>query len=302
MSYSTPMRFAEALIPFANEFTLPDGTRLACLDSAGDCAGDPVLLVHGLQDEADTWRHIFTPLTRMRRIVAPDLPGFGRSDKARRRYDMQLFTGSILALLDALHIERAHLVGSSLGAMICEFIALHHPQRAASLTLIDGTLIITRPPPTPPGAILRMLFADYFDRRFFNALRRAPDDAYATLQPYYANLSGLPAADRQFLFQRVNERVWDEGQRRAALSVRATLTPFLLRNGARMRAIAARSTVPTTIIWGARDHILSSANGRTRADLQHTARYVEINDAGHLPHQENPGAVLDALSHQIDRS
>jgi pimeloyl-ACP methyl ester carboxylesterase len=296
MTFTETMRFSEVLAPFAQSRTLVNGLRVSYVDSAPESKATTTLLVHGLQDEADTWRHIVVPLSHSHRVVALDLPGFGRSDKPRRSYDLPFFAETVLALLDSLHIERAHLVGSSLGAMICEYIADQFPSRAHSLTLIDGTLVIHKPPPTPPGAILRMLFADYFDRKFFAELRNAPNDAYASLRPYYADLDAMPAADRDFLYQRVNERVWDERQRKAALSTRSALTPFLLRNTYRLRAAAARLTLPTTVIWGTLDAILSPVNGSARAALQPGARLVEIPEAGHLPHQERPQKVLEVLT------
>ncbi|MCX6019542.1 MAG: alpha/beta fold hydrolase [Chloroflexi bacterium] len=295
MNYTDPMRFADALAPFAHSVTISNGTHVTYADSAPASHMETVLLVHGLQDEADTWRSVFTPLARSHRVVAPDLPGFGRSNKPHRRYDIGFFADSLLALLDTLQIERAHLVGNSLGAMICEYLALTQPARAHSLTLVDGTLIISAPPPTTPGALLRSIFADWFDRRFFAQLRRSPDAAFATLHPYYAALDALPAAERAFLYQRVNERVWDEQQRLAALSTRNSLTTFVLRNTNRMRALATKSTVPTTVIWGASDRLLPRANGVARAALQPGARFFEITNAGHLPHQEQPEAFLQAL-------
>ena len=297
MSYHGPMTFAPTLAPHARTLRLPNGLTIACAD-AGRENSSAVLLVHGLQDEADTWRHAIEPLAQHHRVVAVDLPGFGRSDKPKRRYTMRFFADTLLAVLDALHIASAHFVGNSLGAMICDWVAMRHPERVARLTLVDGTAVITQPPPTPRPSLSQMLFPDRADRRFFAALRRAPDDAYATLTPYYADLAALPEPDRTFLYRRVNERVWDEAQRTAALSTRSALLPFLLWNGRRLRSGAAALRTPTTVIWGAHDHILNPINGRARAALQAGARYIEIAGCGHLPQQERPAefvrAVLDA--------
>lgn len=295
MTYSGPMQFAPSLACAARRLRLPSGLTLAFLD-AGAADAPAMLLVHGLQDEADTWRHVVQPLAQSHRVVAVDLPGFGRSDKPRRRYDVPFFAATLLALLDALHIEKTHLAGNSLGAMICDWIAMRRPERVTRLTLIDGAGVITHPPSAPRPSLAQMLFPDRADRRFFEALRRAPEDAYATLRPYYANLAALPEDDRRFLFQRVNERVWDEAQRVAALSTRSALLPFLLWNRSRLRAGAAAMRLPTMVVWGARDHILSPENGKARAALQPGARYVEIADCGHLPQQERPTELVKALT------
>jgi len=295
MNYSGPMQFAPTLAHAARRLRLPSGLTLAYLD-AGAADASAVLLVHGMQDEADTWRHVVQPLAQTHRVVAVDLPGFGRSDKPHRRYDVPFFAATLLALLDALHIERAHLVGNSLGAMICDWIAMRRPERVTRLTLVDGTAVITQPPPTPRPTLAHLLFPDRADRRYFEALRHAPEDAYATLTPYYANLAALPEEDRRFLFQRVNERVWDEAQRVAALSTRSALLPFLMWNRSRLRADAAAMRVPTMVIWGTQDRILPAENGRARAALQPGARYLQIGGCGHLPQQERPTELVQALT------
>lgn len=289
------MRFSPQLAEHAGAITLSDATRIAYADSAPSSRSDPIVLVHGLQDEADTWRHVFQPLARQRRVLAPDLPGFGRSDKGARRYGIEYFAGAVLRWLDALDIARASFVGNSMGAMICEHIALTHPGRVRDLTLVDGTLAITRQPAGPRGALLRRLFAGWLDKRYFAKLRQSPQAAYDTLRAYYGQLDALPQEDRDFLFQRVNERVWDEGQRLAALSVQLSFVPFFVRNMGAIKRGVPLLGMPTTVIWGGKDVVFPLENGPARAAMQVGARYVEIADAGHLPHQERPHAFLEAL-------
>ncbi len=290
------MRFVPQLAEYAGALTLSDATRIAYVDSAPSSQADPIVLVHGLQDEADSWRHVFGPLARRQRVLALDLPGFGRSEKRTRRYTLDYFAGTVLRWLDALDITRASFVGNSMGAMICEQIALTQPARVRDLTLVDGTLAITRQPAGPRGALLRRLFAKWLDKRYFAKLRRSPQAAYDTLHSYYSNLDALPQNDRNFLFQRVNERVWDEGQRLAALSVQMNFVPFFMRNMSAIKRGVPKLGMPTTVIWGSNDGVFPIENGLARAGMQTGARYVEIAGAGHLPHQERPETFLEALS------
>jgi pimeloyl-ACP methyl ester carboxylesterase len=145
---------------------------------------------------------------------------------------------------------------------------------------------------------LQLLLLPISDRRYFEALRRAPQAAYDSLRPYYADLDALLQADRDFLYQRVNARVWDEPQRLAALSIRMRLPWFLAFSARRLVQRIPSIPAPTLVIWGEQDRILPIGNGVIRAALQPGARFVCVPGAGHLPHQEHPAAVLAALLEQ----
>jgi pimeloyl-ACP methyl ester carboxylesterase len=271
-----------------------DGLRLHYYDT-GPHAAVPVVLIHGLGDEADTWRHIFPALARWRRVIALDLPGFGRSEKPRRAYTLAFFARTIGELLDALGIRRAVLVGHSMGAAVAQRLALAQPDCAEQLVLIGGGL------PTEarrPPAQLWLFLAPGLGEILYTSLRRSQAEAYATLRPYYSNLEALPQADQAFLRERVWARVWSAGQRRAFLSALRWLAIDQATRADAFRARLAHSRVPTTILWGEQDLIVPQAAGAGLAALLPDARLQVIAGSGHLPHQEQPDQVLDAL-HKI---
>jgi pimeloyl-ACP methyl ester carboxylesterase len=255
----------------------------------------PMLLIHGLQDEADTWRHVFEPLSLSHRVIALDLPGFGRSDKRKRDFGVLFYVDVVTTFLDALKIDRVALVGNSLGAIICETIALTQPKRVTSVVMEAGTIKITERPKSARTNPLDLLLAKTRDKKYFEALRQDPQAAYDSLRPYYANLDAMPQADRDFLFRRVNERVWDESQRLAALAVQFSFLPFYISRAPKLAALIPSSKVPTMIIWGEQDNILPIGNGIARKALQPSAQFVSIPNTGHLPHQETPSAFLEAV-------
>ncbi len=289
------MQLAAPLAPHAKTITLSDGMRIVLADSA-EPHKPALVLIHGLQDEADSWQRVFEPLTRTHRVVALDLPGFGRSDKSRRAYTIGLFAKTVLAVMTQLGIDRAALAGNSLGGMIAEHIALTQTPRVTALALLSGTLSITRHPPSNAGGIRQRLFANRIELQYFETLRRDPQAAYRTLKPYYRDLAGLPQTQRDFLFQRVNERVWDEPQRRAAFSVRNNMLPFFALNALRIRREIAKLRVPTQVIWGADNVIFPTANGPARAALQPGAVFHALPECGHLPQQEQPERVVEILA------
>jgi pimeloyl-ACP methyl ester carboxylesterase len=251
-----------------------------------------MLLIHGLGDEADTWRHVITPLSADHRVVALDLPGFGRSDKPERPYTLSFFQDVVIELLDTLAVQRAILIGHSLGAVIAHSTALNHPERVERLVLLDGS-VVARSQKIDLATLLFLIPG--LGEWLYTRLRRDPQAAYRTLAPYYGRLDELPEADREFLFQRVNERVWSDGQRRAFFSTFRNLARWL---PGQQRDLAARLStlgIPTLVVWGEADRINSIENGRALTGLQPIARLAVVPGAGHNVHQENAEAVLKAI-------
>jgi pimeloyl-ACP methyl ester carboxylesterase len=284
-----PMAAPPSLAPLARELRGPS-LRLYYYE-AGDGPQLPLLLLHGLGDDADSWRRVLPALAARRRVLAPDLPGFGRSDKPRRAYTSAFFARVIAGMLDALGVERVALIGSSLGAGVAQRLALLQPGRVGQLVLIDGGLRTRATlPPRPLWPFLTPLLGE----RAYASLRASQDAAYATLAPYYASLEGLPAEDRAFL----RERVWDDGQRGAFLSALRCLSLERVLLAPVFRRRLARLAVPTALIWGDRDRIVDRAEGEALAALLPAAAFHLIGDCGHLPQQERPAQLL-ALLEQI---
>jgi pimeloyl-ACP methyl ester carboxylesterase len=89
--------------------------------------------------------------------------------------------------------------------------------------------------------------------------------------------------------------VWSDPQRDAYLSVLRQLPSWMLRNTAAMKAKLGQLTIPTLVMWGEQDHILPIDNAQAMVAAQPGARLVTIARAGHLPHQEQPRAFLQAM-------
>lgn len=292
--FTGPMRPAPALAPFGREADLPGGSRVFFYDSGG--SGPAVFLLHGLQDEADTWRHVFAPLAARYRVVAPDLPGFGRSDKRPRGYGAPYYADIAVALADYLRIDRFAVAGNSLGAVIAEVVTLTRPERVSAMAALDGSLRVVARPASNLNLIQQLFMLDHLDRAYFERLRAGPPEAcYDTLRPFYADLDALPEADRDFLFQRVNERVWDEPQRLAALAIQKGALPFFLKAGRRLAGRLPALKTPTLVVWGEQDRVFPLANARPRADAQPGAQLAILEGVGHLPQQERPERLLEAM-------
>jgi abhydrolase domain-containing protein 6 len=105
----------------------------------GKATGEPVVLVHGFGGDKDNWTLYAPYLTPQHRVICPDLPGFGESDRSvDRDYCVEAQARRLCEFLDALGIDRCHLAGNSMGGFIALQFALDFPGRLASLTLLDN--------------------------------------------------------------------------------------------------------------------------------------------------------------------
>jgi pimeloyl-ACP methyl ester carboxylesterase len=286
-----PMRIPTELASLAATVMLPRyGREVFCYD-AGPRDAPGVLLVHGLGDEADTWRRVIEPLSERYRVVAPDLPGFGRSPAARHARLSPPYLGAVLGeLLEHLRMRGVTLVGSSLGAALAQVVALSDPGLVSRLVLVDGGLLAMG---RPTSALLLMLVPGVGERRY-RSFAADLDAAYASLTPYYADLEALPAEERQFLRERVGERVTSESQMRAYFSSFRGFTTWMLARGRMAARKAAALDIPTTYIWGSEDHIIPLEAAKAAHAKHEGSTLIVIPGAGHLPHQETPKGFLEA--------
>lgn len=291
-NYLSPMQTWPGLEKYTRSVDLPTSGLRLFLYEAGSPESPVVLLLHGLGDEADTWRHLIEPLAANCRVIAPDLPGFARSDKPQIDYTIRFLCEIVLELLDTLAIPAATWIGHSLGAILSQTIALEHPERVDSLVLIDGTLLAR----AQKLSLQTLLFlVPGVGEWLYNRLRKNPQAAYNTLYPYYYDLDGLPQADRDFLFQRVNQRVWSDDQRRAYFSTLRNMASYATKAQKGLDDRLAQMKIPTLVVWGENDRLFPVENARGLAEIQPTARLVILPQAGHNLQQERPQEFIQAL-------
>jgi pimeloyl-ACP methyl ester carboxylesterase len=280
------------LTAFARTIASPiTGDTLFVYDSGTSTGATPVILIHGLGDEADSWRHIFPPIARNRRVIALDLPGFGRSG-IRRRATMKLHAKAVSALLR--ETGPAILVGSSMGGAIAELAAFQEHGMVKALVFIDGGL-------PSAGGSSRALLASLvpgIGERGYRAWRLDHEGAYGSLAPYYGDLTALPESDRAFLRERVIARVESESQLRAYFSSFRSFMAQAVFHAKTFRDRLAKLDIPLLVIWGELDRILPLPSREPLLAIRVNATSVTISGAGHLPHQEKPAevaAVIDSF-------
>lgn len=259
---------------------------------SGRSSKPTIMLIHGLGDEADTWRHVFEPLADLFRVIAVDLPGFGRSDKPDRDYTPKFMMDAILKLADHMDLSEIILMGSSMGAILAHSIALRNPERVQKLILVGGALLQNEPVRDKGLALMKIpLLGEWL----YTRLQNDPNAAYDSLRTVYFNLDQMPEPDREFLFYRVNQRVYDDGQKRAYLSALRHLYPWAKMSQSNLIDQLNQLTVPTLIIRGEHDPLMGLNAAEGLSNLQPNSELVNIQGAGHLPHQEKPTQFIEAV-------
>jgi pimeloyl-ACP methyl ester carboxylesterase len=281
-----------ALAPYARELELPETkVRLFLYDTGAEAReGLPLVLIHGLGDEADSWRSLIPLLAQDSRVVALDLPGFGRST-SRRRATFARHTEAVIGVLK--ETGRSILVGSSMGAAIAESVAFKVPEKVAGLVLLDGGLPAGGD--LSPSQMLRML-TPILGERIYRAFRKNHEAAYRSLEPYYADLGAMPDNEKAFLRNRVIDRVESEKQLRGYFSSLRSFVATAVVSGSSYGPKLAAFPGRVLIGWGERDLIMPLSAAEVLRKERFDADFVVFSGSGHLPHQEKPAAVADAIT------
>ena len=254
------------------------GVRLHVRDS-GPKDAPALLLIHGFGASLHTWEPWARTLARDHRVIRLDLPGSGLSEPdPTGDYTDARSEQLLLALLDQRGIERATLVGHSIGGRIAWTFAARHPERIDRLVLIapDGFASPGEPYGQAPDVPVSMQLMRHVLPR---ALLRT------SLEPAYAD----PAALTPELVTRYHDLMRAPGSRDALLArlqqtVRVDPRPLL-------RSIQA----PTLLIWGERDAMIPFANSADYLAALPRATLAALPGVGHLPHEEAPERSLAPL-------
>ena len=256
--------------------------------------GDPVLLVHGGNGVAAGWMPLLTRLSPRFHLYAPDRPGCGLTsqflylDVVLRAHGVAL----VGSMLDALGLERAALVGNSMGGFFSLAFALAHPERVSKLVLIGEVagsgehfsmyhrLVGTRGVNTllyatamRPGDAAKTR-ATLTRGGLVADVRRIPDD----LIECFTAGAHLPGAVESWLT--MVERAFRPAG--AGLFTNDTTLTHALRG--ELKTLAP----PTLFLWGEKDPLGPPSRGRELAALMPNGRAVEVPDAGHLPWLDQP--------------
>ena len=265
--------------------------RISTLQAGGG-AGPPVVCVHGLGATKASFLPTVAALAGEHRVVALDLPGFGDSGKPfAARYDARFFAESVLELLDALGIERAHVAGNSLGGRVALELGLRAPERVERLVLLAPSMAWRRARPYAP--LLRLV------RPELGAIQPVPRRMVdAVVQRF------VPGASDGWTAAGVDEfmRAYTTPRGRAAFYAAARQIYLEAPEGGkgfwpRLRELSR----PSLFVWGRQDRLVPIAFARHVTEAVPAAQHLEL-ECGHVPQLERPRETHAAMKRFLSRA
>jgi pimeloyl-ACP methyl ester carboxylesterase len=246
--------------------------------------GPPVVLLHGWPQHWYEWRDVIPLLAPHARVICPDLRGFGWTDVPTRGYEKDQLKRDVLALLDALELERVTFAGHDWGGFVGFLLALEHPDR------IESFLALNVLPPWPASTARarldawRFVYIPVLATRGLGGGRVGRGFAARGLRD-----AGLAPADVDAFVGRL------EGERGRATE---RLYRSLLRELAtlaRGRYSAADLTVPSRLVFGTDDLVLTARSAEDMASQAESLELELVADAGHFIVDEKPELVADRV-------
>jgi pimeloyl-ACP methyl ester carboxylesterase len=226
-------------------------------------SGPPVLLVHGFPSNAVAFSALMPLLEDRFSMVAVDMVGFGQSTRRiRRPLDGESYADRLVALLDALGMERPHVVGLSWGGSVAQRLAARHPERVARLVLlasVSAARVLALSDANLVGLALAM---------------RLPALGRAAVRRFVLRASGAPDLARETLVRGYVEPLQVPGSL-------AVLRRFVRDTAATMPIDLRMIRAPTLVVVPLDDRIVSPAAGAEIAALIPGARYVALPGVGH---------------------
>ncbi len=263
------------------------GVRVRVVE-AGE--GAPVVLLHDMLVSHVEFDGVLDGLAREFRVLAPDFPGFGDSEKpapTRYAYGIDAFCESVVDVIAGLELGRVSIVGHSLGGAVAIALAADHPELVERLVLVDPIVYPLRLDlrsrllqlPIVGGFLFKQLYGRRAFRRFFREQLYAPGSSVSIDQiDRYYSMVNSPAARESA---------------HAVLQAVADTRPVV----ARIPRIAA----PTLVVWGRLDGICPAGFGNRLAREIPGAR-LDMFDAGHAPNEERPQEFLRSVQRFLSKT
>jgi pimeloyl-ACP methyl ester carboxylesterase len=265
----------------AQEMRVVHGHRRAFVRAG---SGPALLLLHGIGNNCQTWAGVIDRLAESHTVIAPDLLGHGASDKPRGDYSIAAYANGMRDLLTVLDIERATVVGHSLGGGIALQFAYQFPERCERLALVGSgglgpELSAGLRAATLPGAELVLTALTGISGPIRTGLQTL--DHLGRLAGWKRVRDVAEAGDALLALRDVEAR-------RAFLR---TLRGVVDAHGQAVTALDRlylADAVPMLVVWGSRDPIVPALHAETVRALVPSARVEVFEGAGHWPHLDEP--------------
>jgi pimeloyl-ACP methyl ester carboxylesterase len=251
--------------------------------------GPVLLLIHGIGDNARTWAPVLSQLARNHTVIAPDLLGHGQSDRPRGDYSVAAYACGMRDLLTILGIDRATVVGHSLGGGVAMQFAYQFPERCERLALVSTGGVGRDVHPALraaalPGAGVALSLVGVptvrvAGRAGMRMLRFAHADLARDGEDILGVCDSLRTPPARAAFLRTLRSVVDSHGQAITMLDRCYLA----------------AGMPSLIVWGGRDAVIPVEHARTAHAAMPGSRLEIFPDAGHFPHHSDPERFQQVL-------
>jgi pimeloyl-ACP methyl ester carboxylesterase len=251
---------------------------------AGD--GPPVLMLHGWPQHAWMWRKVVPLLADRHRLICPDNRGFGWSDAAGTGYDGETFGADALALMDAMEIERAHVIGHDWGGFAAFVMALYRPARVDRMVVLNTVPPWVNPDPAQlprTGYVVALAVAGEW------LARTRPEKLAEGFRRDLVNSDAITPADALAYARRLAE---PECAHATKLLYRNYLRTAL-ETALRPRYDHLRLTRPTRFLFGTNDAAISPGLLRGMERHADDLQLELVDGSGHFIAEERPELVAE---------
>ncbi|KAA0023367.1 alpha/beta fold hydrolase [Antrihabitans cavernicola] len=263
-------------------------------------SGPAILLVHGIGDSSATWGDLIPHLAKTHTVIAPDLLGHGRSDKPRADYSVAAYANGMRDLLSVLDIERATVIGHSLGGAVAMQFAYQYPQMVDRLVLVATSGITGDVHP-----LLRVLSAPMVN----SSLRLMRLPGAKTAVKVAGNAIGQLHAvdmDPKALLRETPDVLSIIGElpdRTSYLAFLNTLRAVVDWRGQSITLLDRcylNEDLPVQIIWGAKDSVFPVSHAHFAHAAMPGSRIAVFDRAGHYPFHDDPIRFLRVIEEFLD--
>jgi pimeloyl-ACP methyl ester carboxylesterase len=268
-------------------FVESDGVRIHWADVGEASGSTPVVLIHGLTNSYLTWSRVAPLLAADRRVLMPDLPGHGQSERPNAGYALGWYAQVIAHWLEVVGVEKADIVGHSFGGGIAQMLLLECPERIRRLVLVAA------------GGLGKAV-------GWWLRLASLPGVVEHLGQPFMAlgtrlalrGAHGGVTPQDILALSRYNSKA---GSARAfARSVRDVINWRGQVRNFGQRAGEIEKLPPMLVLWGDRDRLIPIAQGRAFADSLEGAQFQVFPGSGHYLHNEHPEEFVRVVRAFLD--
>lgn len=247
----------------------------------------PVVLLHGLNDSYLTWKRVAPELAVDRRVLMPDLPGYGLSERPNASYELRWHAQVMAKWLEAVGLDTVDIVGHSFGGGVAQVMLLECPTKIRRLVLVaSGGLGRQVTPALRLASLPRVV--ELFGQRFM---------AFGTRVALRGNHAGFSKQD-------VEELSAMNGTPGSARAFARTVRDVIDWRGQRRtffeRAHELAELPPIALCWGDRDAVIPVAHGRAFEELVEGVVLTQFDGCGHYLHNEQPTAFAKTVREFLD--